>query len=141
MIVAAYRVRRAWIGASHMRSLATRVTRAISSSSEKTGSGRWRRQIMDEFSARLNLKGWSSSHPIMIYSFSISRQLQHIYENSLGDYPGVGVLTASNRDVWAKVRLLKISWMQLNNPRRIIRTCRLLLITLRSSMISTPLRL
>ncbi|KAF8745453.1 hypothetical protein AX14_008885 [Amanita brunnescens Koide BX004] len=30
------------------------------------------------------------------------KQLQYIYDNSLGEYPGVGVLTASNRDVWAK---------------------------------------
>ena len=63
---------------------------------------------MDEFSARLNLKSWFSSYPVMICSFAISRQLQHIYDNSLGDYPGVGVLTASNRDVWAKVHLLPI---------------------------------
>ncbi|KAF6761479.1 carnitine acetyl transferase [Ephemerocybe angulata] len=31
-----------------------------------------------------------------------TRQLQYIYENTLQEYPGVGVLTASNRDVWAK---------------------------------------
>ncbi|KAG6902596.1 hypothetical protein C0995_014603 [Termitomyces sp. Mi166 len=30
------------------------------------------------------------------------RQIRYIYENSNGAYPGVGVLTASNRDVWAK---------------------------------------
>ncbi|KAK2463609.1 hypothetical protein APHAL10511_004360 [Amanita phalloides] len=29
-------------------------------------------------------------------------QVEYIYANSLGEYPGVGVLTASNRDVWAK---------------------------------------
>ncbi|KAF8623227.1 hypothetical protein AX15_006462 [Amanita polypyramis BW_CC] len=29
------------------------------------------------------------------------RQFQHIYENSNGDYPGVGVLSASHRDIWA----------------------------------------
>lgn len=29
-------------------------------------------------------------------------QIQHIYDNTTEDYPGVGVLTASNRDVWAK---------------------------------------
>ncbi|KAJ6534671.1 carnitine acetyl transferase [Mycena vulgaris] len=32
----------------------------------------------------------------------LTQQIQHIYDNSEGDYPGVGVLTASNRDVWAK---------------------------------------
>jgi carnitine O-acetyltransferase len=31
------------------------------------------------------------------------RQIQFIYDNSNGNYPGIGVLTASNRDVWAKV--------------------------------------
>ncbi|TFK26188.1 carnitine acetyl transferase [Coprinopsis marcescibilis] len=31
-----------------------------------------------------------------------NRQLDHIYNNTLEEYPGVGVLTASNRDVWAK---------------------------------------
>ncbi|KAJ2915465.1 hypothetical protein MD484_g4951, partial [Candolleomyces efflorescens] len=31
-----------------------------------------------------------------------TRQLQYIYDNSAQEYPGVGVLTASNRDVWAK---------------------------------------
>ncbi|KNZ74591.1 Carnitine O-acetyltransferase, mitochondrial [Termitomyces sp. J132] len=30
------------------------------------------------------------------------KQIRYIYENSNGTYPGVGVLTASNRDVWAK---------------------------------------
>ncbi|RXW23999.1 hypothetical protein EST38_g1878 [Candolleomyces aberdarensis] len=30
------------------------------------------------------------------------RQLQHIYDNGHQEYPGVGVLTASNRDIWAK---------------------------------------
>ncbi|TBU36809.1 carnitine acetyl transferase [Dichomitus squalens] len=29
-------------------------------------------------------------------------QIQHIYDNTNKEYPGVGVLTASNRDVWAK---------------------------------------
>ncbi|KAJ4473588.1 carnitine acetyl transferase [Lentinula aciculospora] len=29
-------------------------------------------------------------------------QIQHIYENTTHLYPGVGILTASNRDVWAK---------------------------------------
>jgi len=31
-----------------------------------------------------------------------SRQIQHIYDNTVREYPAVGVLTASNRDVWAK---------------------------------------
>ncbi|KAG6812724.1 hypothetical protein H0H92_000941 [Tricholoma furcatifolium] len=30
------------------------------------------------------------------------KQIHYIYENSNGVYPGVGVLSASNRDVWAK---------------------------------------
>ncbi|KAJ7231911.1 hypothetical protein B0H12DRAFT_1146150, partial [Mycena haematopus] len=29
------------------------------------------------------------------------QQIQHIVDNSDGEYPGVGVLTANNRDVWA----------------------------------------
>ncbi|KAF8159566.1 carnitine acetyl transferase [Crassisporium funariophilum] len=32
----------------------------------------------------------------------IEKQIQYIYDNTLEDYPGVGVLSASNRDVWAK---------------------------------------
>ncbi|KAJ7504134.1 carnitine acetyl transferase [Mycena galericulata] len=32
----------------------------------------------------------------------IEQQIQYIWDNSDGEYPGVGVLTASNRDVWAK---------------------------------------
>ncbi|KAJ7017717.1 acyltransferase ChoActase/COT/CPT [Mycena alexandri] len=32
----------------------------------------------------------------------LENQLQYIVEKSDGDHPGVGVLTASNRDVWAK---------------------------------------
>ncbi|KAG6865140.1 hypothetical protein C0991_004877 [Blastosporella zonata] len=30
------------------------------------------------------------------------KQINYIYENSSSAYPGVGILTASNRDVWAK---------------------------------------
>ncbi|KAF5383778.1 hypothetical protein D9615_003565 [Tricholomella constricta] len=32
----------------------------------------------------------------------IERQIQYIYDHTQQEYPGVGVLTASNRDVWAK---------------------------------------
>ncbi|KAI0364352.1 carnitine acetyl transferase [Pilatotrama ljubarskyi] len=32
----------------------------------------------------------------------LQRQIQHIYDNTTQEYPGVGILTASNRDVWAK---------------------------------------
>ncbi|KAI0079400.1 carnitine acetyl transferase [Panus rudis PR-1116 ss-1] len=32
----------------------------------------------------------------------LEQQLKHIVENTQQEYPGVGVLTASNRDVWAK---------------------------------------
>ncbi|KAJ3516936.1 hypothetical protein NLJ89_g804 [Agrocybe chaxingu] len=32
----------------------------------------------------------------------IEKQIQHIYDNTLQEYPGVGVLSASNRDIWAK---------------------------------------
>ncbi|KAJ7464634.1 carnitine acetyl transferase [Mycena latifolia] len=34
--------------------------------------------------------------------YEINTQLRHICENSEGEYPGVGVLAASNRDVWAQ---------------------------------------
>jgi predicted nucleotide-binding protein (sugar kinase/HSP70/actin superfamily) len=34
------------------------------------------------------------------------RQIQYIYDSTTEEYPGVGVLTASNRDVWAKVYLI-----------------------------------
>lgn len=48
---------------------------------------------------------------VVRFSLSISgygindrrRQIQHIYDNTTHEYPGLGVLTASNRDVWAKV--------------------------------------
>jgi carnitine O-acetyltransferase len=33
----------------------------------------------------------------------LEAQLRHIYDNSHDEYAGVGVLTASNRDIWAKV--------------------------------------
>ena len=39
-----------------------------------------------------------------------TRQIQHIYENTLKEYPGVGVLTASNRDVWSKVSTIRLSY-------------------------------
>ncbi|OJT06724.1 Carnitine O-acetyltransferase, mitochondrial [Trametes pubescens] len=32
----------------------------------------------------------------------LQRQIQHIYDNTTKEYPGIGVLTASHRDVWAK---------------------------------------
>ncbi|KAH9913563.1 carnitine acetyl transferase [Epithele typhae] len=32
----------------------------------------------------------------------LQRQIQHIYDNTTKEYPGVGILTASNRDVWFK---------------------------------------
>jgi carnitine O-acetyltransferase len=31
------------------------------------------------------------------------RMIQYIYDNTLEEYPGVGILSASDRDVWAKV--------------------------------------
>lgn len=33
----------------------------------------------------------------------LHRQIQHIVDNTTREYPGVGILTASNRDVWAQV--------------------------------------
>ncbi|KAI0832103.1 carnitine acetyl transferase [Trametes gibbosa] len=32
----------------------------------------------------------------------LQKQIQHIYDNTTKEYPGIGVLTASHRDVWAK---------------------------------------
>ncbi|KDQ16150.1 hypothetical protein BOTBODRAFT_65067 [Botryobasidium botryosum FD-172 SS1] len=32
----------------------------------------------------------------------LEQQIQHIYDNTTREYPAVGVLTASNRDVWTK---------------------------------------
>ncbi|KAH7927338.1 acyltransferase ChoActase/COT/CPT [Leucogyrophana mollusca] len=32
----------------------------------------------------------------------LEKQIQYIYDHTTEEYPGVGVLTASNRDVWAK---------------------------------------
>ena len=37
-----------------------------------------------------------------------TRQIQYIYDNTLQEYPGVGVLTASNRDVWSKVCIIHL---------------------------------
>jgi carnitine O-acetyltransferase len=37
-----------------------------------------------------------------------NRQIQYIYDSTTKEYPGVGVLTASNRDVWAKVHLIML---------------------------------
>ncbi|GBE89636.1 Carnitine O-acetyltransferase, mitochondrial [Sparassis crispa] len=31
---------------------------------------------------------------------ALQKQIQHIYDNTTAEYPGVGILTASNRDVW-----------------------------------------
>ncbi|KAI0940904.1 hypothetical protein AcV7_003152 [Taiwanofungus camphoratus] len=33
---------------------------------------------------------------------ALQRQIHHIYDNTTTEYPGVGLLTASNRDIWAK---------------------------------------
>jgi carnitine O-acetyltransferase len=38
-----------------------------------------------------------------IHSYRAFRQIQFIYDNTDNTYPGVGVLTSNNRDVWAKV--------------------------------------
>nr|GAT46434.1 carnitine acetyl transferase [Mycena chlorophos] len=32
----------------------------------------------------------------------LTAQIQHVFDNSTGEYPGVGVLSSNNRDVWAK---------------------------------------
>ena len=39
-----------------------------------------------------------------------NRQMQYIYDNTWEDYPGVGVLTTSNRDVWSKVSAIRFSY-------------------------------
>ena len=47
---------------------------------------------------------------LMVVGFCLTdynRQIQHIYDNTLEEYPGVGVLTASNRDVWSKVGAIR----------------------------------
>ncbi|KAJ7087725.1 acyltransferase ChoActase/COT/CPT [Mycena crocata] len=38
----------------------------------------------------------------MLLPSQIECQIQHIYDNSDGEYPGVGVLASNNRDIWAK---------------------------------------
>ncbi|EJD07249.1 carnitine acetyl transferase [Fomitiporia mediterranea MF3/22] len=38
----------------------------------------------------------------LLSTSDLERQLQHVYDNTNKLYPEVGVLTASNRDVWAK---------------------------------------
>lgn len=41
-------------------------------------------------------------HGQLLSTEEFERQFQFIYNNTSHEYPGVGVLTASNRDVWAK---------------------------------------
>ncbi|KAI5117139.1 hypothetical protein M0805_008258 [Coniferiporia weirii] len=38
----------------------------------------------------------------LISTGDLEKHFQHIYDNTTREYPGVGVLSASNRDVWAK---------------------------------------
>jgi hypothetical protein len=38
---------------------------------------------------------------------TVLRQFKHIYENTDQEYPAVGVLTSANRDLWAKVCMIK----------------------------------
>lgn len=38
----------------------------------------------------------------------LCRQIEHIYSQTTVDFPPVGVLTANNRDVWAKVRVIRL---------------------------------
>lgn len=44
----------------------------------------------------------ATSNGEILSTADLARQLQYIYDNTVGEYPGVGVLSASNRDVWAK---------------------------------------
>lgn len=41
-------------------------------------------------------------HGQILSTSDLEAQFTHIYDNTTQHYPGVGVLTASNRDVWAK---------------------------------------
>ncbi|THH06579.1 hypothetical protein EW146_g9568 [Bondarzewia mesenterica] len=41
-------------------------------------------------------------HPSALSTAKLEKQIQYIVEHAPDAYPGVGVLTASNRDVWAK---------------------------------------
>ncbi|KAK7025038.1 carnitine acetyl transferase [Favolaschia claudopus] len=38
----------------------------------------------------------------LLSAAELQKQIQHIVDNSSGEHPGVGVLAANNRDVWAK---------------------------------------
>lgn len=49
-----------------------------------------------------------------------SRQIQYIYDNTHREYPGVGVLAASNRDIWAKVRLFHLLLTFTDYGKRIV---------------------
>ncbi|KAJ3488667.1 hypothetical protein NLI96_g2674 [Meripilus lineatus] len=46
------------------------------------------------------LEPWQNGHLLSVEE--IEKQIQFIVENTKEEYPGVGVLTASNRNVWAK---------------------------------------
>ncbi|KAI0642267.1 carnitine acetyl transferase [Trametes meyenii] len=46
------------------------------------------------------LEPWQNGELLSIDD--LQRQIQHIYSNTTKEYPGVGVLTASHRDTWAK---------------------------------------
>lgn len=93
-------------GVSHMRSKARRAMMRTSSYSAIIDHGRLTLHKTVGFSAQQSLKRELKPLCFLLRLLDVStlfRQINHIYENSAGDHPGVGVLGANNRDVWAKV--------------------------------------
>lgn len=45
-----------------------------------------------------------SYHELLSQRGISGRQIEHIYTTTQGEHPAVGLLTASNRDTWSKVR-------------------------------------
>lgn len=72
----------------------------------------------------------------------LEKQFEAIYSGTAHEYPGVGLLTASNRDIWAKVIKYTLSQYEETNVTRRITLClHKIRQTLRSSRPFTRLHL
>ena len=59
-----------------------------------------------------DLERWGAQFVVSIFvrANSLYRQITHVLENTTHEYPAIGTLTASNRDIWAKVSILKVRY-------------------------------
>jgi hypothetical protein len=92
-----------WIGVSRTQNKEILAQADTSLSFAGTGFGRSTLQVAEGYlepkSSKSQLPSSCQSH----FCDASERQLQYIYDHTTQEYPGVGILTASNRDVWAKV--------------------------------------